>query len=304
MKPAIGIDLGGTRIKALAYDLDARQEIETQLPPTRDGEQVGDLPAWAATVRDLVAGWEARWGRSAEAIGIAAPGLAAKDSSAVACLPVKLAGIENFSWTRHLGREDRVTVLNDAHAALVGEVWKGAARSVSNVVLLTLGTGVGGAAIVDGRLLTGHIGRGGHFGHISLDPAGPPDDVGTPGSLEDAIGECTLAERSGGRFRTNHELVEAHLGGDSSATVVFHRSVQALAAGICSLVNALDPEVVLLGGGITRAGEHLLAPVRARLEEIEWRPLGRKVQLRITENLDWAGAYGALHRALEFNHKL
>ena len=118
MRPAIGIDLGGTRIKALAYDLDAEQEIETRLPLTRDGEQVNGLPAWASTVRTLVAEWEAQWGRPAEVIGIATPGLAASDGASVACLPAKLEGIENFSWTQHLDRKDRVTVLNDAHAAL------------------------------------------------------------------------------------------------------------------------------------------------------------------------------------------
>lgn len=303
MRPAIGIDLGGTRIKALAYDLDAEQEIETRLPLTRDGEQVNGLPTWASTVRTLVAEWEAQWGRPAEVIGIATPGLAASDGASVACLPAKLEGIENFSWTQHLDRKDRVTVLNDAHAALVGEVWKGAARGLSDVVLLTLGTGVGGAALVGGRLLTGHTGRGGHFGHISLDPEGQLDDVQTPGSLEDAIGDSTLACRSGGRFTTTEELVAAHLGGDAEATTLFNRSVRALAAGICSLANTLDPETVLLGGGITRAGETLLAPLRARLDEIEWRPGGQQVQLRVAQNLDWAGAYGALHRALELNDK-
>src|SRR5436190_1000036 len=79
-----------------------------------------------------------------------------------------------------------------------------------NVRLLTLGTGVGGAAMVDGRLLRGHLGQAAHLGHTTLDPEGPPDCVGTPGSLEVAIGNCTIQERSRGRFQTTHDLIAAH----------------------------------------------------------------------------------------------
>ena len=304
MTPAIGIDLGGTRIKALAYDLDSDHTITTHSLLTRDGDKIDGSPAWRLAIRELVADWEAQWARPAEVIGLSTPGLSSKDASSVACLPVKLKGIENFSWTNYLGRDDKVTVLNDAHAALLGEIWKGAAQGLRNVLLLTLGTGVGGAAMIDGQILKGHIGRGGHFGHISLDPEGPLDAVQTPGSLEDAIGECTLPERSDGSFSTTEDLIEAYLNGNYKARVIFSRSVRALAAGVCSLINVLDPEVVLLGGGITCAGDNLLTPLCERLDEIEWRPNSHKVQIRIAENLDWAGAYGALHRALELNKKL
>ena len=195
----------------------------------------------------------------------------------------------------------KVIVLNDAHAALIGEVWKGAARDMKDVILLTLGTGVGGAALVDGKLLTGHIGRGGHFGHISLDADGELNPMNCPGSLENAIGECTIKKRCNQKFQSTRELVEAHLAGNADATKVLNQSLRGLAAGIASLINILDPEAVILSGGITQGGSAILAPVEARLEEIEWRPGGHKVKLLIAENQDWAGAYGALHRAIEIN---
>ncbi|NIP92572.1 MAG: ROK family protein, partial [Akkermansiaceae bacterium] len=94
--------------------------------------------------------------------------------------------LEGLEWPEALGR--RAAVLNDAHAALMGEIWQGAAAGVRDVILLTLGTGVGGAIVTDGRLLRGHTGKGGHLGHVSLDFLGKPDICGIPGALEDMIG--------------------------------------------------------------------------------------------------------------------
>ena len=114
-------------------------------------------------------------------IGVAAPGLPARDGRSIAFMPGRLPGLEGLDWATFLHASCDVPVLNDAQAALVGETWCGAAKGVRNALLLTLGTGVGGAAIVDGRVLHGHLGRAGHLGHVSLDPAGPLDIVNTPG---------------------------------------------------------------------------------------------------------------------------
>lgn len=304
MKFGIGIDLGGTRIKFLAYDLETEQVIETCSKPTHDGEWTEGFPTWQATIGEQVLTWERKASDPATCIGICAPGIADQTSSCILSLPGKLDGIENLNWTDLCERNDQVTILNDAHAALLGENWKGAALQKENVLLLTLGTGVGGAAIVNGQLLTGHIGRGGHFGHMSLNPEGFPDCVGTPGSLEDCIGECTLKERSQYQFEDTEALLNAHLEGDEFASQVFLKSIKSLAAGICSLINILDPETILLTGGITKANNALLAPLKQELDKIEWRPQGHTVELRIAENQEWAGAYGALYRSLERNGKL
>jgi glucokinase len=192
-----------------------------------------------------------------------------------------------------------VPILNDAQAALLGEVRAGAARGERNCILLTLGTGVGGAVMCDGHLLRGHIGRAGHLGHISLDPNGALDIVQTPGSLEDAIGECTLVTRSNSRFGSTEELVRAHQSGDENATRIWTQSVRALAAGIVSLVNVLDPATVILGGGIARAGDALFSPLQVLLDRWEWRPTGSGVRVVPAQLGDFAGAFGAAHRAFE-----
>jgi predicted NBD/HSP70 family sugar kinase/uncharacterized phosphosugar-binding protein len=294
MRYAIGIDLGGTNIKTMAVSAEGVL-LDRADGETRDGQSAGP---WIETIRALVGRLEAQRGERPLGIGVGAPGLAAADGRHVAFMEGKLAGLQGLDWTSALGGSIPVRVLNDAHAALMGEAWTGAATGYRDVVLLTLGTGVGGAALRDGRLLRGVIGRAGHWGHICLDPDGPPSITGMPGSLEGAIGNCTLAARSRGRFHDTRALVEAHLAGDGGASRVWLRSVYRLACGIASIINAADPEVVIVGGGISRAGAALFDPLAAFLDKVEWRPLGRRVPIVPAALGDLAGAIGAAREAL------
>ena len=298
MSLAAGIDLGGTRVKGIVHDLGGGEELERTILSTEDGKFFDEDPAWANAIRDLLSDWETRFEQSFDSIGIASPGLTAKDQRSIAFMPGRLAGIEGLVWEDFLNTSAKVRVANDAQAALLGETWQGAAKGCKDVVLLTIGTGVGGGAISDGRLLRGHIGRAGHFGHLSLDPSGDPDICGTPGSLEDAIGDCTVEKRSNGRFTRTKALVDAHLAGDEQASKIWLRSVRRLAAGIASLINALDPEIILLGGGIANAKEALLDPLCSFLDDMEWRPNDNRVKIRIAELGEWAGAMGALHHGM------
>src|SRR5206468_1632362 len=106
--------------------------------------------------------------RRPDRIGLCAPGLAARDERSIAWMQGRMAAIQRVDWTALLASPTPVPVLNDAHAALVGEAWLGAARGARDVVLLTLGTGIGGAILADGKLLRGHIGRAGHLGHVTV----------------------------------------------------------------------------------------------------------------------------------------
>ena len=215
----------------------------------------------------------------------------------MAYMPGRLPGLEGLDWQEWLELDTAVPVFNDAQAALLGEVWLGAARNTTNVVLLTLGTGVGGAAMVDGRILRGHIGRAGHLGHVSLDPNGPPDITGAPGSVEDAIGECSLPLRGAGRFASTRELVVAFRAGSPEAAEIWLRSVRALAAALTGFINVLDPEIVVLGGGIADANEALFEPLQAHLDKFEWRPGGARVRLVKAALGRNAGAAGAAYGA-------
>ena len=212
-----------------------------------------------------------------------------------------IAGAQGLDWQKYLHHKRPVPVLNDAHAALLGEAWRGAARGVTNVILLTLGTGVGGAALIDGQLLRGHLGRAGHLGHMSVNAFGRPDIVGTPGSLEDAIGDCTLEARSAGRFTSTSELLAAVKKGDARARRVWADSGLVLAVAVNSFINLFDPELVVVGGGIANAGNVLFRPLKEAVREIEWQPGGARARVVPAELGAQAGAFGAAWKALQFS---
>jgi glucokinase len=293
MNYAIGIDLGGSSVKAVAVTPEGRllRQANVDFDPDADKE-------WASRVCEVVASFQRELGPAACA-GLSAPGLAAKDERSIAYLPNRLTGLEGFDWGTALKEAGKVPVLNDAQAALLGEVWLGAAKGLKNVLLITLGTGVGGAAMVDGRLLRGHTGKAGHLGHLCLDMDGAPDICGTPGSLEMQIGNCTIRERSAGRFATTHELIQAHLAGDAHASQIWLRSVKALACAIGSFTNLFDPELVVVGGGIARAGDALFQPLTRMVFAVEWKVCGHEVRVAPAQLGELAGAYGAAWRALQ-----
>jgi glucokinase len=124
--------------------------------------------------------------------------------------------------------------------------------------------------------------------------------VRTPGSLEDLVGSATLLERSAGRFSDTESLLAAVRDSDVDAQRIWQDSIRALAAGIVSLINVLDPEVVILGGGITKAGYLLIEPLRASMQAIEWRPFGSGVPIVSAILGDWAGAIGAARFAMTY----
>lgn len=293
MSYTIGIDIGGSDIKCITVEDADVATIERRSSPTVDALQPDGKPGWYHEVQKIVSLIEEERGASATGIGISAPGIGAPDESCIALMINRMEHLTRLNWSEALHRPEGVPVLNDAQAALLGEHWRGAARGMRNVFMLTLGTGVGGAAMVDGRMLKGHRGRAGHLGHISIDYLGAPDICRTPGSLEDAIGNDTLAERSDGRFKDTHDLVEALVAGDEVAEEIWGRAIRALAAGVASLVNVLDPEAVVIGGGISKAGDALFHPLAAELAKCEWRPFGQAVPLVPAELGTWAGACGA-----------
>lgn len=287
----VGLDIGGTNLKGLAVSKDGQILAEQTAPTNDDGSD-----KWRLGARDFILSLLNRF-PSDTPLGIAAPGLPDRDGLTIASMPERLKGLEGLNWQQWLGLKSPVPVLNDARAALLGESWFGAAKGLSNVILLTLGTGVGGAAMVDGRILHGHLGRAGHLGHTSLDPNGSKDVVNTPGSLEGAVGDYTLPQRSGEKFKSTHELVAAAGAGDQHAQQVWNDSIRALAAAITTFINLFDPEVVLLGGGIADAGDALFAPLQAMLDEFEWRPQGSRVRLLKAALGSKAGAIGAAFAA-------
>ncbi len=286
----IGIDLGGTHIKAVLTDSGGRIHYESS-KPTLDVEGQDNSAYWKKAIKDLILEIEEITGSNDMTIGISSPGIVNALNTGVVSNGNKLLGIENFEWPDYLDRE--VAVLNDAHAALYAEGKLGNAQNFKNIIMLTLGTGVGGGIMIDGKLIQGTLGRAGHIGHTSISDDSFLGIVDTPGSLESQFAESTLARRSKGRYTTTRGLVADYTRHDPFASWVWLCSIQALARGIVSLINILSPEVIILGGGIAKAGKHLMDPLEDFMDIYEWRPKGHKTPIEFAALSNYAGAIGA-----------
>lgn len=294
----LGIDIGGssaklalldptpsvawTRVHDLSDDDDPGRNLETRLDLIDAAiREASDI------TRELT-------------LGIATPGIVDAEHRAVVALPGKLSGLEGVDWVEALrdvlptGTDPpHVRALNDAHAALLGEFHLGAGRGAQDVAMLTLGTGVGGGVILDGRLFEGRNRRAGHLGHISLDPYGRPSVFPTPGSLEWHVGAAYLPERTDGRYHTFDVLLADVREGAPAATAEWSRMVRALAVGVASIVNVFDCERVIIGGGLAETGDLLFAPLARELDDVEWRPGGLSVPVVPAELGRHAGSIGA-----------
>jgi glucokinase len=285
-KISIGIDLGGSRIKAVAL----REEgeiIYKRVQPTNDGDDT----VWKRAVAEVVLEILKELPAKNTQVGISAPGLPNSGNSAIAFMPGRLQGLENFIWSDFLGI--RTYVLNDTVSALLAEARYGVAKGRKNVVMVTLGTGVGGAVLIEGKPYMGAFSKAGHIGHMVIDSDGEADIIGMPGSLEDAIGNCTIGKRTAGRFTSTSQLLESVRTGDLQSAEVWLTSVKKLAIGLATLTNILSPEMIILGGGITDAGNELFEPLEKFMAQYEWRTGGNKTIIVKAQYGDLSGAVGA-----------
>jgi glucokinase len=282
----IGIDLGGTRIKGVAIDA-AGNVLHQAYTLTNDGE--GEV--WKAAIKKTVTELRQKLNVDEIAVGISAPGLPNKENTAIGFMPGRLEGLENFSWNEYL--QCKCLVLNDGVAALVAEAKTGAAKNAVNAVMVTLGTGVGGALLINGKAFQGSFNKAGHIGHMVIDSSGDKDVTNMPGSLEECIGNCTIEKRSGGKFSSTHDMLKAMHKGDVLAKEVWHTSVRKLAIGLASVSNLISPDTIVIGGGIAEANDDLFVPLNKWFDEFEWQPGGIRPQIVKAVHGDLAGAIGA-----------
>ena len=268
----IGIDLGGTRIKGVVIDAIGNVLHQTYTP-TNDGEGEIWKEAIAKTVQEL----RQKVPGEKIAVGISAPGLPNKENTTIAFMPGRLDGLENFVWSDYLNCS--AYVLNDGVAALVAEAKTGAAKNSTNAIMITLGTGVGGALLINKQPYQGSFNKAGHIGHMVIDSNGDADVTNMPGSLEECIGNCTVEKRSKGKFTSTHELLEAYRNDDEFAKQVWLMSVKKLAIGLASASNFISPDTIVVGGGIAEANDDLFLPLNKWFDEFEWQPGGIRPQI-------------------------
>ena len=295
---ALGIDIGATSIKAAAVSPDGELVQRFQQPSPR---RLEELQAFILSTREQLR--EPICG-----IGIGCRGLIDPVSTRINRIPGDLQFLQGKLLNKIV--ESDVTILadNDARVALIGEVLWGAARGTRNAILLTLGTGIGGAVLADGVILHGKSGAAGHLGHISLDMDGGLCICGNRGCLETrfssrAIESDYLAHLHRGAAaklfsksddKPNVESILAAANkGDPSAQCVLDRATEYLTAAVVSFVNIFDPDVVILGGNIAAAGSQLFDPLRAEVAARTRPMLGRDVPIVQQRVIGFGGVAGA-----------
>ena len=307
---AIGVDVGGTKTEALRVTDAGQIEARSRLPtPAKD--QAATLGTIEQVVEDVLTD-------DVVAVGMGAAGLVDVSTGVLLAAP-------NIAWRnvplreRIAGRFDRpVTVDNDATAAAWAEHLLGAGRGYRHLLFVGVGTGIGGGIVIDGRLTRGAHGLAGEIGHIIVEPGGPVCGCGNRGCWEQVAGGHALA-RAGARAvlddpeseiaklargdpaRATGELVaRAAAAGDGAAVAIVAEVGHRLGEGIAGLVNVLDPEAVVVGGGVSELGAPLLDPIRERfLEAVEFAAVRPEVTIVAAALGNDAGAIGAAMLALE-----
>ena len=298
------MDLGGTKLLAGVVDADLRVHHRAFRPaPTSDV-----IDALEAIARELMAASEA----PVTAIGMGIPSLMDRARGVA-------------MWTNHNDLADvsvadvladrldiPVTVDNDANLAMLAEHTAGTARGASHAVMLTIGTGIGGAIVANGRLVRGAHGAAGELGHIVVDKDGPPCPGNCPnrGCLEAIASGAALAvegdhvaatdresalarEAAAGRPITGALVTELAHDGDPGAIKAVARIGRNFGIGLASIANALDPEVIVVGGGVIAAGELLLGPARDELASRALPPIAERVRVEASRFGAESGMLGA-----------
>jgi len=313
----IGIDLGGTFIKFALLDRAMAVRASSQCPTPAEKGADGAIEAIVAGGRRLLAEAGVSAGDVA-GVGIGSPGPLDLDAGVVIGMP-NIPGFDNVPLRDRVsaGLGLPAVLENDANAAALGEFLAGSGRGVRNMVLLTLGTGIGSGIIVDGKLLHGAHGIGAEAGHLIVQPGGEPCGCGQRGCLERYASATYLSEyarrciEQDGREGRLAEVLRrrgaidardvqaAARDGDALAREVWDRAVRYLAIACVGLCRLLDPDRIVLGGGMAKAGEALMAPLQEHFQAEHWTLTEPKTALALAELGNDAGVIGAAGAAWE-----
>jgi len=290
----VGIDLGGTNIAAGAMPLDGTREIAMRMIPTlAEGGAAAVVDRIAALVEDVIAQTRSETGAERSdflGVGIGSPGPLDRARGVVIVTP-------NLGWRDFPLREEvssRVnlpaTLDNDANCATLGEFWCGAAKGGRNVVGMTIGTGIGGGLILDGKLYHGASDAAGEIGHTTIDSTGRRCKCGNYGCLEAYTSGPAIAERArevldvdddsillqmvdgDAKKITAQTVFEASKRGDRVALEVVRDTAHFLGVGVSNLINIFNPDTFVIAGGVTQAGDLLFEPLRAEVRRRAFKP--------------------------------
>ena len=281
----IGVDLGGTAIKLGRFLVDGTCTESISLPTPQPPKPQAVIKAIADAVQQL------NQDGNCLAIGFGTPG-PTDTKRRIAKKSINLPGWDAVPVADWLEAQTRLrTILeNDANCAGIGEAWLGAGRKFRHWILLTLGTGVGGAIFIDGQLFTGRCGAAGELGLITIDADGYPCRSGNNGSLEQHLSIGAIRRATG---KEPAELGKLAQTGDRPALEFWHDYGKTLGAGLASLIYVLTPEAIIIGGGISASAEFFLPSALTEIEKRVVSPSRPNLQLLTAELGNRAGMLGA-----------
>lgn len=308
----LGIDLGGTSTGVGIVTSLGKLEESVSFPTEARGGPEQAVRAIGAAARDLLA----RHDGKVALVGVGAPGPLDIRTGVVIEMPnlgwknVPLRAMleEEFGLVTHLD--------NDANAAAFGEYWVGAGRGARLLVCFTLGTGVGGGIVLDGAVLRGASGAAAEFGHMLIEPSGRKCSCGKSGCLEAYASATAIAARARERLEmrrdstlrdltardpsllTSKLVAEAAGKGDVLALEIIEETARYLAVGISNVMNVLNPDAVVVGGGVMGAGDLLLGPLRDFVRELTFDVQYRDARIVAAALGGEAGIVGAAGIAL------
>lgn len=302
---AFGVDIGGTTVKMGLFDQDANVLDKWEIPTRKENGGEAILPDVAKAILSKMEE-KGITADQVKGIGVGAPGAVDEEGTMVGGAVNLGWGVLNIPEILHKFIDVPVKANNDANVAALGEMWQGGGKGYSNMVAVTLGTGVGGGIIVNGKILTGATGAGGEIGHIHLED-NETESCGCKkkGCLEQyasATGIVRLANRRlakddapsvlrGGEVsaKTVFDAVKA---GDAVAIEIAEQFGDYLGKGLAAVAAVVNPEVFVIGGGVSKAGEILLSYVKPAFAKYVFYPCGKAEFMLATLGND-AGIFGA-----------
>ena len=294
----IGMDLGGTNLRVAAVDREGGVAVvKRRETAAREGPEavIGRV---VATVREVAATIQGEGG-TVRGVMLGAPGIIAGGTGTVVSSP-------NLPGWRDVPLRERVAAAvalpvsleNDANAAAYGEYWRGAGRGCASMVLLTLGTGVGGGLVLGGALWRGADGMAGEIGHVTVDPGGRTCRCGNAGCLETYASATAIVDRyrelAGVEEAAGAEQVHARaLEGDANARQAYREAGRALGLAFATLVNLLNPERIVIGGGVLPAWELFMPAAEQELRRRAFAAPAARVRFARAALGELAGVTGA-----------
>ena len=287
----LGLDLGGTNIKVvmLEPDGDIFRPASAREHPTEAGagpEHVAD---------NLIRAARAHLGENSgiDRVGLGVPGLFNSTTGDIELFPNLPGGWEGFPLRATIedALDTPITMVNDARAFTLAEGILGAGRGFRIVACLTMGTGVGGGIMIDGRIHLGAFGVAGEIGHQIIDPDGPLCGCGNRGCVEALSRADVLADRAG--RESAEEVYRAAAGGDARSVAAIEGVARALGIGLANVVTLIGPDRIVIGGGIADAGELVLDPIRRAIRERVTLVPAERIDVVASQLGKWSGAHGA-----------